>query len=471
MSDFSLLRAEDRATFTQAFESLAAAIAAGPTGPGPALAGRPEGLFVRATPTPLAEAVEELLSEILPRAARADHPRAFGFVPAPASPISRLGDLLTSAFNPHAGAWPQAAGPLSVERALIRWMASAAGLPVTAGGLFVSGGSSANLTALVAAREDKLPEGRLRDGVAYVSGETHASVQKALRVIGVAADRVRVVATDDRLAMDVGELARAIAADRAAGLIPFVAVATAGSTRAGAVDPLPEIADICARENVWMHVDGAFGASALLSPAHRGLLEGIGRADSLAWDAHKWLFQTYGCGALLVRDEAALRRAFVIGPDYLQDAEPDEGDVNFWDLGPEMTRPARALKLWLTLRTMGADAMGEAVAHGFRLAEWAEDEISGTPGWRVLSPARMAIVTFRFEEDGLDAETLDAVNRAAARRLLEDGFAMVGTTWISGVLGLRICALHPEATERDMRETVRRLDRFARNAAGLSAPR
>jgi glutamate/tyrosine decarboxylase-like PLP-dependent enzyme len=457
-----LLREADRPAFEAAFAVLAEAALAGAPGPAPLISGKLGPLELTPGETPLEDVLAEIIGDVLPRAARGDHPRAFGFTPCPASPLSRLGDLLVSAFNPHAGAWPQAEGPLAVERALIRFMTDAAGFPESAGGLFLAGGSAANLTAVVAAREAKLGPDDMARGVAYLSGETHVSAVKALRIAGISEARIRRVALGDGMAMDPAALGAAVEADLAAGLKPFLAIATAGSTRSGAVDPLPAIADICEARGLWLHVDGALGASALMSPAHRRLLDGVERADSLGWDAHKWLFQTYGCAALLVRDQETLRKAFAVGPAYLEDATSGD-EVNAWDLGPEMTRPARALKLWLTLRVMGTQAVGAAVAHGFQLAEWAETALRGTPGWRVVSPARMATLLFRFEDCEEDAR--DAVNAEAARRLLEEGYASVGTARVDGRLTLRICALHPEATEDDMRETVRRLDGFAREAA------
>ncbi|MFC7052452.1 pyridoxal phosphate-dependent decarboxylase family protein [Hansschlegelia quercus] len=458
-----LLREADRAAFEAAFAVLAEAALAGAPSPTPLIPGRPGPLVLTQEGAALEDVLAEMIGEVLPRAARGDHPRAFGFTPSPASPLSRLGDLLASTFNPHAGAWPQAEGPLAVERAMIRFMADAGGFPESAGGLFLAGGSAANLTAVVAAREARLGPDDTARGVAYLSEETHVSALKALRIAGIPDARIRRVALSDNMAMEPTALAAAVETDLAAGLKPFIVIATAGSTRSGAVDPLPAIADICEPHGLWLHVDGALGGSALLSPAHRHLLAGVERADSLGWDAHKWLFQTYGCAALLVRDQETLRRAFAVGPAYLEDAAAGEGEVNAWDLGPEMTRPARALKLWLTLRVMGTQAVGSAVAHGFQLVEWAEAALGETPGWKVVSPARMATLLFRFED--CEEDERDAVNAAAARRLLDDGYASVGTARVDGRLTLRICALHPEATEDDMRETVRRLDRFAREAA------
>ncbi|MFD1704041.1 pyridoxal phosphate-dependent decarboxylase family protein [Methylopila henanensis] len=422
-----------------------------------------------ATGQSLGEAAADLVA-LLDQRARTDHPRFFAFIPSPVSPASWIGEALTAIANPHAGAWPQAEGPAAVEAALVRWFADAAGLPDDAGGLFVSGGSMANLTALVAARDATLGDDDRHLGVAYISSETHSSVAKALRISGVAGSRIRRAPVDADLRMDAGALVGMIAADRRAGLKPFAVVATAGSTNCGAIDPLHDIADVCAAERLWLHVDGAYGASIALCPERRALLAGLERADSLSWDAHKWLFQTYGCGLVLVRDRARLFDSFHAGPDYLRDATPDDGATNFWDLGPELTRPARALKLWMTLRVMGLDAVAGAIGHGFRLAEAAERALRATPDWMVATPAQCAIVTFRFAPAGLDDAGADAVTEAAARRLLAEGYAAVGATRIGGRVALRICAIHPETTVADIEETVRRLDACARQELAALRP-
>lgn len=411
---------------------------------------------------PFDEVVEEMLGEVYANRARMDHPRFFAFIPGPASPLSWIGDLLTAAHNPHAGSWLQSSGASCVERELVSWLCARLGLPATAGGLFVSGGSMANLTALTVARDRRLPEEARASGVAYVSEQTHSSVAKGLKIIGFLDRQIRKIAVDADFRLDVVQLAEAIARDRAAGLMPFAVVASAGTTNTGSIDPLHAIADLCAAERLWLHVDGAYGASIALSPRHRGRLAGIERADSVSWDAHKWLFQTYGCGAVLLRDGQHLIETFHTRPEYLRDAERQDDGVNFWDFGPELTRPARSLKLWLTLQVMGARAMGEAVAHGFQLAEWAEDELRRRADWRIVSPAQLAIVNFRYAPAGCADDRLDALNKGISRRALDEGFAGVLTTQLEGRTVLRICAIHPEATEGDMRETVRRLDGYAR---------
>ena len=411
---------------------------------------------------PLEQVVGTMLKEIYPYRMRMDHPRCFAFVPSPVSPLSWLGDLLTAVHNPHAGSWLQSSGPSAVERKLIEWLNSKIGFPETSGGLFVSGGSMANLVALAAARDRMLDDQSRHLGVAYVSEQTHSSVVKGMKILGLIDGQIRRVPTDSQWRLDVAHLERTIAADLNNGLKPFVVVASAGTTNTGSIDPLNAIADSCASTGLWMHVDGAYGASISLSPRHRTLLDGIERADSVSWDAHKWLFQTYGCGMLLVRNRGHLSDSFHTNPEYLRDAQFDEERINYWDFGQELTRPARALKLWLTLQALGSDAVGEAVAHGFQLADWAEAELQLHPDWEIVTPPQLAIINFRYAPAGRTEGELDTLNRAISRRAIEEGYASVLTTQLRGRTVLRICAIHPDASESDMRETIRRLDSYAR---------
>jgi len=419
---------------------------------------------IPATGRPLSDVVDEMLKDIYPFRMRMDHPRCFAFVPSPVSALSWLGDLLTAVHNPHAGSWLQSSGPSCVERKLIEWLGGKIGYPANAGGLFVSGGSMANLVALTAARDHMLDVHSRHQGVAYLSEQTHSSVAKGLRIIGLTDGQIRRVATDSRYRLDVGQLATAIAADLANGLKPFVVVASAGTTNTGSIDQLDTIAELCASQRLWMHVDGAYGASISVSPRHRDLLDGIERADSVSWDAHKWLFQTYGCGMVLMRNGHHLSDTFHANPEYLRDAQTNEDQINYWDFGQELTRPARALKLWLTLQVLGADGVGAAVAHGFQLAQWAEDELERHADWQIVTPAQLAIVNFRYAPAGRTDEELDVLNRAISRRAIAEGFAGVLTTQLKGRTVLRICSIHPAAEEGDMRGTIQRLDTYARQA-------
>jgi aromatic-L-amino-acid/L-tryptophan decarboxylase len=312
----------------------------------------------------------------------------------------------------------------------------------------------ANLTALVAARHAILND-RVDGAVVYFSDQTHSSVERALRVIGFAPEQLRELASDDRFRLPVDTLRAAVLADRAAGLRPFCVIANAATTNTGAVDPLPELADLCAAEGMWLHIDGALGAAAVLCERGRAALRGLDRADSLSLDPHKWLFQSFECGCVLTRDSALLKDAFQIMPDYLRDVHRGIAEVHPCDYGVELTREFRALKVWLSLQTFGVEAFGRAIEKGFELAEFAERELRSRNGWEILSPAQMSIVCFRFgQSDELVAKLVDA--------MLRDGYAFLTSTTLHGTAALRLCTINPRTTEAEIIETINRLDHFAR---------
>jgi len=229
-------------------------------------------------------------------------------------------------------------------------------------------------------------------------------------VLGYREEQLRKVPSDIEFRLDLAELRRAVEADRAAGRIPFCVVANAGTTNTGAVDPLSKLADYCRGERLWLHVDGAFGAAAVLSERGRAILRGLGRADSLSLDPHKWLFQPYEIGCILVRDEGWLRETFHILPEYLTDIEGQAGEVNFCDRGIQLTRGFRALKLWMSLNVFGRAGFEEAINRGFELAEIAEAALRRTPGWEVVAPAQMGILTFRCTPEGVTGQALNRLN-------------------------------------------------------------
>ena len=262
--------------------------------------------------------------------------------------------------------------------------------------------------------------------------------------------------------MDISHLEQEIIKDTKAGKKPFVVVATAGTTNTGSIDSLNEIADLCEKYNMWMHVDGAYGGSVLVSPKYKHLLDGISRADSITWDAHKWLFQTYGCSMVLMKNGRYLINCFSTHPEYLKDAVIENDQTNYWDWGPELTRPARSLKLWFTIQTLGTEKLSQMVEHGIQLAEWAENEIKKYQEWEIITPAQLAIVNFRYSSTDLDEHLLDMINARISQKMIDDGFACVLTTKLKGKTVLRICAIHPDATEDDMRNTVRLLVDYAK---------
>jgi aromatic-L-amino-acid/L-tryptophan decarboxylase len=413
---------------------------------------------------PPAEVLERLADQVLPFMMHVDHPRFFAFVPGPGNFVGAMADALVAGMNVFQGTWLASSGPSQVELVTLDWLRELCGLPAGAGGLMVGGGSAANLTALAVARHVRLGESFGR-AVVYFSDQTHSSVERALRVLGFRADQSRRVASDDGFRLDPAALADAIAVDRAAGREPFCVVANAGTTNTGAVDPLDALADLCVAEGLWLHADGAYGAAAVLSERGRRELPGLGRVDSLSLDPHKWLFQPFEIGAVLVRDPRWLGETFRVLPEYLRDTYVEGEEVNFAERGIQLTRQFRALKLWMSLQVFGAERFARAIEQGFRLAEEAERAIRGHAGWRIVTPARMGIVSFRWAPDGTAEGEAEAVTAALVGDAFRDGFAMLSSTTLRGRTALRLCTINPRTTAADVHATVERLDRLARRRA------
>jgi len=401
------------------------------------------------------ELLAELEQNVFPNNLHVDHPRFFAFVPGPNNFVTTMADALAAGFNIFNGTWFGGSAAAALELGVVGWLCRICGLPQTAGGLFVSGGSMANLTALVAARHALLND-RIDGATIYFSDQTHSSVERALRVIGFGAKQLRKIESDDEFKLPIGKLRAAILEDRAKGLRPFCIIANAGTTNTGAVDPMIELADLAVAEKLWFHVDGAFGAAAVLSDRGKEALRGLERADSITLDPHKWLFQSFECGCVLLRDRELLKSAFQIKPDYLRDVHRIVEEFNACDHGVQLTRSFRALKVWLSLETFGLAAFRAAITRGFELAELAERELRARKTWEILSPAQMATVCFRFgKSDDLQTRLVDA--------MLRDGYALLSSTTLRGATALRLCTINPRTTQEDIVGTVERLDRFARD--------
>ncbi len=379
------------------------------------------------------------------------HPRFFAFVPGPSNFVSAMADALAAGFNVFNGSWLGGSAAAALELAVIDWFRTWCGFPENAGGLFVSGGSMANLTALVAARHVRLND-RTDGAVIYYSDQTHSSVDRALRVIGFLPEQIRRIPSDDEFRLPLDALADRVNRDRAGGLRPFAVIANAGATNTGAIDPLSEISQFCREQDLWMHIDGAYGAAAVISDRGRSLLRGIELADSLSFDPHKWLFQTIECGCVLLRDAALLKKTYRIMPEYLADVHRNITEVNPCDYGIQLTRGFRALKVWMSIQYFGLDAFRAAVERGFVLAEIAERKIRDMPNWELVSPAQMGIVSFRRRGAGEDfyPRLHDA--------MLRDGFALATSTVLNGRTALRLCTINPRTTDADIEKTLDWLD-------------
>jgi aromatic-L-amino-acid decarboxylase len=398
-------------------------------GPPPELPGEPDA------------ALDALFEQVLPFVQHPDHPRFFARIGSPSNFMSVLGDLLTSGFNVFTGSWTGGSGPSTVELVVVDWLRAICGLPEGSEGVLVTGGSVASLVGLAAARtargEDGPPRaagGRER-AVVFVSPEGHASVGRAARLLGLEPRVLPVLSAEAvRAAADGSALAVA---------------ATAGTTSTGAVDPLDELGDVCAELGLWLHVDGAYGAPAVVTERGRAVLGGLERADSLVLDPHKWLFQPYEIGCVLVREPELLERTFALSGVYLRDTLG--GEVNFRDRSVQLTRGGRALKLWLSLRTFGLAAFRDAIDHGITLAEHAEALLREREGWEIVTPAQLAIVCFRREGD-------DELQTRLSAAMVADGFAAPSTTEVDGRVALRLCTINPRTTFNDIEETIWRLD-------------
>ena len=416
------------------------------------LSGMPAGI-----PADPHELLIRLQRDVFPNNLHVDHPRFFAFVPGPNNFISAMADALASGFNVFNGTWFGGSAAAALELEVIRWFCQWCELPAAAGGLFVSGGSVANMTGLLAARHALLQD-RIEGATVYFSDQTHSSVERALRIIGFAPGQMRILPADREFRLPVDAVASAIAADRAAGLRPFCIIANAGTTNTGAVDPLTELSELCVQEKMWLHADGAFGAAAILSDRGRIALRGLECADSISLDPHKWLFQSFECGCVLVRDVAHLKAAFQIMPDYLRDVHRATEEVHFCDYGIQLTRSFRALKVWLSFQTFGLNAFRGAIDRGFELADYAEEQLRARSGWQILSPARMATVCFRFGQD-------DALQTRLVEKMMLDGYALLTSTRLRDAVALRLCTINPRTTNSDIEQTIERLDRFARAEA------
>jgi glutamate/tyrosine decarboxylase-like PLP-dependent enzyme len=417
---------------------------------------------------PFAEVLAAFADKVAAYACRVNHPRFLAFIPGAPTFVSVLGDLLCAGTNFFAGVWLEAAGPAQVELVVLDWFREWLGMPPGAGGVLTGGGSEANLTALVAARE-RLPEAERGLAVLYVSEQRHWSIDRAAMIMGLACGTVgrpchngpchnggvRPVPADDDFRMKPDALARMIAEDRRAGLRPWAVVANAGATNTGAVDPLDPLADLCAAEGLWFHIDAAYGWASVLTPEGREEVAGIGRGDSITLDPHKTLAQAFEAGCVLVRDGRLLRQAFALRPEYMQDVAPADDEVNFADCGLALTRRFRALKIWLSLKVLGVGWFRALADRCRRLADFSHALLEQAGCFEVLSPRRLSIVCFRYVPPGaVDEAALDRLNLALIDTVRATGRAFLSSTRLRGQTAIRFCFVNWRTTAGDVEEVV-----------------
>ena len=401
------------------------------------------------------------------------HPRFFGYVASPGTAATAFADLLASALNANVTSWRSAPGPTEIERLSLDWIKQIVGFPASGEGVFVSGGSVANLCGIAAARQARAPGNVTAEGChtltrpmrLYISDEGHFSVPKAAGLLGIGRDNVRAIRTDERLRLDVDALVRAVEEDFAAGYLPFCVVGSAGAVGTGAVDPLDEIADVAAGFGLWMHVDASYGGFAALAPSRQPLFRGMERADSVALDPHKWLYLPLDCGCILYRNPNAARAAFAEDAEYTRVIKQGGGEsLAFWDYTPELSRRFRALKVWTMLRHVGTRALGEAVERNIACAQYLARLVDESPDFEMLAPAELSIFCFRnvppqlrAEREAADAprrqeieQYLDEFNEQIMVVVQKNGRSYLSNAHVRGRFALRGCVMNYRTSEHDM---------------------
>lgn len=414
-------------------------------------------------PTDAKEVLNFVLDEVMTKSNVVSHPKSFSFVPGPSNYISAMADSLTAGFNIFSGGWQASPAAAEMEIVAMNWLLKMFGFPQKkGGGIFTSGGSMANLTAIVTARTVKCGDD-FSKAVIYLSDQAHSSNIKAIRVLGFKKEQIRIIPTDSEFKFSLNKLKNAIAKDRIEGLHPFCLIATAGTTNTGTVDPLSEIAKICKKEDIWFHIDGAYGGFAILSEAGKPLLKGIEKADSLTIDPHKWFYQPYEIGCLLVKKHKWLKGTFTEKPEYLRDIEGNASEINFYDHGIELTRRFRALKFYMSIKTFGLTEFRKAISYNISLAEATEAYLRKSPNWEVVSPATLAVVNFRYNAIGnnFSEAQLDALNQYISHKVVESKQALLVTTILNKQVVLRMCLINPRTTFKDIEDTILLCESFA----------
>jgi aromatic-L-amino-acid decarboxylase len=432
-------------------------------------ASRPElETLLREPPPALGQSLEEVFQQfqekIAPFAFRPQHPRFLAFIPGAPTFVSVLGDWLCAASNYFCGVWLEAAAPAQVEILVLDWFKEFLGYPAEARGILTSGGSEANLLALVVARET-LPWTIRDQAMLYVSGQRHWSIDRAARIMGLHPEQIRPLPFDAQGRLAVDALHQAMTDDRKAGRHPWAVVANAGATNTGAVDPLADLADYCRSHHLWLHVDAAYGWAAVLDNEGKKILQGIDLADSITLDPHKWFAQTFDVGCVLIRTGPLLPAAFTLRPEYMQDVIPAENEINFADHGLALTRRFRALKIWFSLKVLGLDWFRQLVQHCCQLAHLAQRLLEETGLFEIFSPAQLSIVCFRYVPSPLpDANPdLNRLNLALCEKLRLTGRAFLSTTLLADRVALRMCFVNWRTTPQDVADIVHLLVQLAKS--------
>ncbi len=409
-----------------------------------------------AAPLPRQGEKAEALSDLLPLLhwSRPPSPRFFGYVLGSGDPVAACADLLASVLNQNVTAWRSAPAAVTIERIVVGWLAEALGCPGFTGSL-TGGGSSANTMALAMAREAKLPanEEGAQPAIIYASDQVHMSIGKAVALLGLGRKNLRLIPADENFRLPAVELEKAIEQDKRAGKKAIAVVASAGTVNTGAIDPLSDIAGICRRHDLWLHVDGAYGALAAIAVPEK--FRGLERADSLSLDPHKWLYQPLDCGCLLFRDPRHAQSAFAHSGDYAKalSRDPVEGFA-FFEESIELSRRFRALKLWLSLRYHGLDAFREAIQADLDHAQQLAELVRSTPSLELLAPVDLSAVCYRCLRNVGNADELNAFNERVLKRVIQRGRVYISNASLHGRFSLRACFVNHRTTGDDVRAII-----------------
>jgi aromatic-L-amino-acid/L-tryptophan decarboxylase len=426
---------------------------------------------------PLESLVEKFSRDMLPYGTGNLHPRFFGWVHGAGTVAGALGEMLAGFMNSNVAGRDHVA--VYVERQVIDWCKEIFEFPPAASGVLTSGTSMGTVIALAVARSAKAGCDVQRQGLGaaprltgYASREAHGANAKAFELLGLGADALRRVPVDENLRMVPGRLAEMIAADRAQSLVPAVVIASAGTVNSGAIDDLAGVAALARAQNLWFHVDGAFGGLALLVPELRGRLAGIERADSIAFDFHKWLQVPYDAGCVLVRDAELHRRTFSARHEYLAPAGAAlaGGDPWFCEFGPEMSRGFRALKVWFTIKAYGTQRLAEVIARNCRQAAFLGDEIKVSHELELVAPVSLNIACFRYVGAGLEDAALDALNSDIVAELQSSGIAAPSTTRLNGKTAIRVCITNHRTQTEDLVLLLRSVEKIGRARSAALRP-
>ncbi|MCP3920285.1 MAG: aminotransferase class I/II-fold pyridoxal phosphate-dependent enzyme [bacterium] len=390
--------------------------------------------------TPLGEILDDLFERWIPKGFNPASPGYLAFIPGGGILHAGVADLIAATINRYVGVWTAAPPLARLEADVVRWFCDMVGYPAEAGGFLTTGGSLANLSAIVTARRARLPEDFLT-GVIYASEQSHHSIHKAATLAGFPRRNLRLIPADRRCRIDPQALARAVDEDRAAGRTPFLICANAGTTNTGAIDDLPGLADFAEREELWLHVDAAYGGFFRLTERGRERLRGLERADSVVLDPHKTLFLPYGTGSLIVRDVESLRRAHSQRADYMPAMQEDPDQVDFCEISPELSRDFRGLRVWLPIAMHGIGPFRDNLDEKLDLIEWATAELHALAGVEVVAEPQLTVVAFRFVQPGLDAEELDAWNARCLEEINAGGRVLLTPTQLDGRFVIRICVV------------------------------